>query len=127
MRAVGSIRAAQSAGSPRFAAPQASNVFSEQILKRRIIKHRFGQQLLEPAVLIFQGLQPPRLRDLQPSGEIGRSFLTRVTDCRFHERSCSALKSSTCRGVTPDMSTIVNGTPMNGRADRSFTFPRSKC
>ena len=49
------------------AAPQASAVFSEDVLERRVIQHRLGQQLLEPAVLIFQGLQPPRLRDLQPA------------------------------------------------------------
>ena len=67
MRVADSTRAARSAGSPRRAAPQASDVFSEQVLKRRVIQHRFGQQLLQPPVLILQRLQPPRLRDLQPA------------------------------------------------------------
>jgi hypothetical protein len=47
--------------------PQASDVFSEDVLERRVIQHRFGQQLLEPAVLILQRFQPPDFRDLQPA------------------------------------------------------------
>lgn len=46
-------------------APQALAVFSEQILERRVIQHRFSQQFLQPSVLILQRLQPARFRYLQ--------------------------------------------------------------
>ena len=58
---------APSPASLLLAAPQASDVFSEQVLERRVIQHRLGQQLLQPPVLILQRLQPARLRDLQPA------------------------------------------------------------
>jgi hypothetical protein len=41
--------------------PQALDVFSEQVFERCVIQHRFGQQLLQPAILILQRLQPPGL------------------------------------------------------------------
>jgi hypothetical protein len=39
-------------------APQASAVFSEQVLQCCVIEQRFRQQLLQAAVLVFKRLQP---------------------------------------------------------------------
>src|ERR1700731_4399992 len=50
-----------------LSAPQALTVFSEQVLERRVVQHRLGQQLLQSAILILQGLQPARLRALEPT------------------------------------------------------------
>jgi len=44
---------------------QALAVVSENVLERRVIQHRLGEQLLEPPVLILQHLQPPRFRHFQ--------------------------------------------------------------
>src|SRR5262249_29113674 len=49
-RAPGSSGTAQSVAGLRFAAPQASAVFSEQVLQRGVVEHRLRQQLLEPAI-----------------------------------------------------------------------------
>ena len=49
-------------GHCQAAAPQASDVFSEDVLERGIIQHRLGQQLLQPPVLILQPLKPLRVR-----------------------------------------------------------------
>src|ERR1700730_1322379 len=65
LRLIVQARAGQS--HPPAGAPPALAVFSEQILERRVIQYRFGQQLLQPSVLILQRLQPARLRYLQPA------------------------------------------------------------
>src|SRR5271155_2476049 len=50
-----------------LAAPQASDVFSEQVLECRVVQQRVGQQSLQAPVLILQRLQPPGVRDLEPA------------------------------------------------------------
>src|SRR3954453_14902938 len=50
--------------------------FSEHLLQRRFIKHRLRQKLLQPAVLILQGLQFARIRHLRPA--IARSPLVEL-------------------------------------------------
>src|SRR6185312_8142819 len=52
-----SARAARPVAQPPPSAPQASDVFSEQVLERCVVQHRLGQQLLQPPVLILQRLQ----------------------------------------------------------------------
>src|ERR1017187_10882133 len=67
MRAPGSARAARPVEQPPPSAPQASDVFSEQVLERCVVQHRFSQQLLQPPVLILQRLQAARLGHLEPA------------------------------------------------------------
>jgi hypothetical protein len=38
-------------------APQALAVFSEQVLERRVVQHRFSQQLLKPSVAAADGVK----------------------------------------------------------------------
>ena len=50
---------------PPAAVPQASAVFSLNVLERRVVHHRLGQQLLQPAVFIHQYYRTSiRLADL---------------------------------------------------------------
>src|SRR4029077_14224985 len=46
-------------------ASEASEVFSDQVLERRIVEHLLGQQLLQPAVLALQSPQSATLRYFQ--------------------------------------------------------------
>ena len=57
----------QSPRSQLSAASRASEVFSQGFLQRRHIQHRFRQQLLQLAVLLFQSLQSLGVRDLHPA------------------------------------------------------------
>jgi len=41
--------------------------FSEQLAQRRHVEHLLGQELLQLAVLLLPGLQPLRVRDLEPA------------------------------------------------------------
>jgi DNA-binding winged helix-turn-helix (wHTH) protein len=52
--AADSARDAPSPSSPLLAAPQASDVFSEQVLERRVVQQRLRQQSLQAPVLILQ-------------------------------------------------------------------------
>src|SRR6201984_3828017 len=65
-RAADSARDAPLPESLLLAAPQASDVFSEQVLECRVVQQRVGQQSVQAAVLIFQRFQPPGVRDLAP-------------------------------------------------------------
>src|SRR3984893_9341980 len=65
--AADSARDAPSPSSLLLAAPQASDVFSEQVLERRVVQHRLRQQLLQPPGLILQRLQPASLGDAEPA------------------------------------------------------------
>src|ERR1700691_2054591 len=59
-----------SLGQPRsqhVCASWALEVFSEHLLERRCIKHRLRQELLQPAVLIFQGFELAGVGDLHPA------------------------------------------------------------
>jgi hypothetical protein len=55
-RAPDSSGTASSVAGLRSVAPQASAVFSEQILQRGVVEHCLGQQLFEPTILILQTL-----------------------------------------------------------------------
>lgn len=63
------------ANSPSFRTAQsrhacarwASEVFCEHLLERRCIKHRLCQELLQPAALVFQRLEPAGVRDFHPA------------------------------------------------------------
>src|SRR4029077_16051211 len=46
-------------------ASEASEVFSDQVLERRIVEHLLGEQLLQPAVLVLQSPQSASLRYFQ--------------------------------------------------------------
>src|ERR1700737_1811520 len=66
-RAADSARDAPSPESLPLAAPQASDVFSEQVFQRCVVQHRLRQELLKPPVLFLQRLQAARLGHLEPA------------------------------------------------------------
>src|SRR5579863_4170922 len=60
-RAAATVRDARQRCEPPHAAPEASEVFSDQVLERRIVQHLLGQQLLQPPILVLQSLKPAGL------------------------------------------------------------------
>src|SRR5208282_3054449 len=66
-RVAHSARGARLPRSLPLSAPQASDVFSEQVLERRVVQHRLRQQPLKPPVLVLQRLQTTGFRDLEPA------------------------------------------------------------
>src|SRR6266849_9558901 len=67
MRAVATVRYARPHDEPPHGAPEALEVFSHEILQRRVVQHLLGQQLLQTPVLILQCTQPPRVGHVQPA------------------------------------------------------------
>src|SRR4051794_9043441 len=58
----------------------ASEVFCQHLAQRRRVQHLLRQQLLEPAVLLLERLQAPRLRDLEPAVLRAPGVERRITD-----------------------------------------------
>src|SRR5205814_7418090 len=48
----------------RRAGPQPSRVFSQQLLEDLVVERLAGHQLLQPPVLVLEGLEPSRVTDV---------------------------------------------------------------
>src|SRR5262249_33405502 len=77
---------------PRSAAPRASDLFSDELLESLVIQREVGDQALQPAVLMFEGAQSPRLVYFEP-GVFGLPAVERLLADGVAAAKISALRA----------------------------------